>query len=121
MPKVYVINKGGHDYSRATRFGTLVYCSEGLVAKSDIGKMYRIMSAAMKDSAAEDYILISGLSSMCSVACGIFGAKHNRLNLLIFWDGGYVERKVHFDNLLNNALENNDGEGNTSAVDSGQG
>lgn len=94
MKKVFVINRGGHDYSRAERFGSLVYCSEGLLAKSDIGHMFRIIQSKMVDSGPEDYILISGLSSMSSVACAIFGHKHGRLNLLIYWDGDYVERNI---------------------------
>jgi len=67
--RVFILNRGGHDYSRAERFGTLVYCSEGLLAKYDIGKMVRILSDAMSDSTPEDYLLLTSLSSLCSVAC----------------------------------------------------
>ena len=94
MRRVFVINRGGHDYSRAERWGTLVYCSEGLVSKSDIGKMFRTLEEKLATSGPDDLILISGLSSMSSVACAIFANLHRRLNLLIYWDGDYVERNI---------------------------
>lgn len=96
--RVFILNKGGHDYSKAERFGQLVYCSEGLLAKYDIGKMLRVLEDAMKGSAASDYILLTSLSSLCSVACAIFALRHQCLNLLIFKDGDYVERKILLTN-----------------------
>ncbi|KKK49597.1 hypothetical protein LCGC14_3133450, partial [marine sediment metagenome] len=48
--KVYIINKGGHDYSDATRFGRLIYLSEGIMNRYSVGRMYREFSAILKDS-----------------------------------------------------------------------
>lgn len=94
MAKVYVVNKGGHDYSAAERFGELVYCTEGQLSKFDTGQMYRELSGAMKDSEPEDYILLTSLTTLCSVAAALFGAKHQRVNFLIYKDDNYVERKL---------------------------
>jgi len=112
--RVFILNRGGHDYSRAERFGTLVYCSEGLLAKYDIGKMVRILSDAMSDSTAEDYLLLTSLSSLCSVACALFAMKHRRLNLLIFKDGDYVERRVLLDEPATPTNERSYNDGNAT-------
>jgi hypothetical protein len=100
MAKVYILNKGGHDYSDATRFGELVYCSEGLIPKFSTSHMVRVFQGAFQDSQNIDYILLTSLSTMCSIACAIFAKKHGRLNLLIHQagvdgkDNRYVERIV---------------------------
>lgn len=97
MSKVYVVNKGGHDYSPAERFGTLVYCTHGQLSKFDTGQMYREVNEAMKDSEPDDYILLTSLTTLCSVAAAIFAAKHKRVNFLIFKEDNYVERKLVLD------------------------
>lgn len=96
VPLVYILNRGGHDYSEAEIFGDIVYCTEGNLDKWDSSQMYRELSAAMADSDREDYILLTSLTSLCSIACAIFGHKHACLNLLIHKDGTYLERKLVF-------------------------
>lgn len=93
--KVFVINRGGHDYSDAERYGDLVFCTDGPVAKFNTSQMVRTFSEQMADSADDDYILLTSLSTMCSVACGVYAVRHGRLNLLLFKDGAYVERIVN--------------------------
>lgn len=94
MSKVFVTNRGGHDYSAALRFGELVYCTEGQLSKFDTGQMFRELTAAMQDSEPDDYILLTSLTTLCSVAAAIFAAKHGRVNFLIYKDDSYVERKL---------------------------
>lgn len=99
MPKVYVVNKGAHDYSAAEKFGTIVFCTEGVLGKYNTSQMVREMQAALADSTADDYLLLTSLSTLCSIASACFALKHKgKLNLLIFKDGQYMERKVVFDN-----------------------
>lgn len=97
MPKVFVVNKGAHDFTAAKKHGDLVYCTEGPIGKWNISQMVRSMQAAMVDSTEEDFILLTSLTSLCSIACTVFGIKHGRLNLLIYKDDGYVTRKVVFE------------------------
>ena len=97
MPYVYVLNRAGHDYSDAERFGTLVFCSEGSFDKLDIQQMYREMSKALEDSQSDDFILLTSLTSLCSVACSIFAIKHNCVNLLIHTREGYIARELYFN------------------------
>jgi hypothetical protein len=108
--KVYVINKGGHDYSDARRFGRLVYLSEGIMNRYSVGRMYREFSAILKDSNKDDYILVSGLNIMNHIAGAIFGRLHGRLNILLYRKNTYVERRIIIDELLNNKEEEDSNE-----------
>lgn len=103
MSKVYVVNDGGHDFSAAKRFGSLLFCTRGALSKFNVGQMYREVTEALQHSEPDDYILLTSLTTLCSVACAIFAVKHGRLNLLIFKDNDYVERHVVFnDNEIRN-------------------
>lgn len=97
MKRVYVINKGGHDYSAAERYGDLYYCTDGPVDKNDIQQMYRELNHALTDSEQDDYILLTSLASLCSIACAIFAAKHGRLNLLVHTGSSYLAKTMVFD------------------------
>jgi len=94
---VYILNRGAHNYTDAERFGEIVFCTDGELDRYDTSQMYRKLSAAMEDSEEEDYILLTSLTSLCSIACSIFAHKHGCLNLLIHKDAGYVERKLVFN------------------------
>lgn len=98
--KVFIVNKGGHDYTAAEQYGDLVFLSEGSVDKLAVGHMYRLMAEHLDSSSSEDYILLCGLPTMQAVATGMFAFKHKRLNLLLFWSGEYQERIIALDNLL---------------------
>lgn len=98
MTKVYIVNRGAHDYSAAEEFGELTYCTDGPLDKFDIQQMYRELDTAMADSGPGDFILLTSLTSLCSVACALFAAKHGRLNLLIHSRDGYVAKSLFFDN-----------------------
>ena len=98
MPKVYIINQGaGHNFEPAKEFGDLVYLSEGWIDRLETGTMHRAFNETLKDSSPDDFIVLTSLAVMCSVACGIFSAKHSRLNLLLYKGRGvYVKRKIFY-------------------------
>lgn len=99
MAKVYVLNRGPHSYTDAERFGELIYCTDGSLDKFDTAEMYRELVEALYDSLPEDYIVLGSLTSLCSVACAIFAAKHLRLNLLIHRPDGYTARSLYLNHL----------------------
>jgi len=92
--RVYIPNKGAHDFSPAERWGTPVFMTEGPINRYATTQMHRIFTEALAGSEAEDYILLTSLGVMNCVACAIFAHRHGRLNLLLYKDGGYVERRV---------------------------
>ncbi len=98
--KVYVVNKGGHDFSSAEYFGKIEYLSEGSLNKYAVTNMYRVFSSKLRDSQPNDYILLTGLTTMCSIACSIFAFMHGKLNILLFKGNRYVERSIVLGELL---------------------
>ncbi len=83
-PKVYVVNKGTHDYSKALTYGDLVYLTEGYYNLLSIGKIYRTVLPTLNHSSPEDLILLCGPTIMNSLVCSIMATKHGHLNLLLF-------------------------------------
>lgn len=95
--RVYVPNKGQHDYTDAWNFGELIFCTEGTINRKDLLTMHAELDNAMLDARNDDYILLTGLTSICVVACAIFASRFGRINLLIHDDGHYLERSLNFD------------------------
>lgn len=100
MPRVLITNHSGHDHSAAERFGELVYMTCGELNRYDTNNMYRSMSATIELSKPDDYILLTSLTSLCSIACSMFAYKHGCLNLLIWKGRNYVERRQMLGELL---------------------
>jgi len=98
MPKVFVPNKGGHPFDKAERYGELVYITEGwLPDRYGVNSMWRLAQNALQDSSSEDYIILTGLTTICVVCCCMFVAMHGRLNLLLHHERDeYKERTLVF-------------------------
>lgn len=92
--KVWVINRSAHDFSDAERFGELHYLSNGPIIKTNVVDMDRQFNAKLEASSAEDYILPTSLSVMTAIACSIFVLRHRCLNLLLYKNGMYIERRL---------------------------
>lgn len=88
--RVYIVSDGGHNYEDAKRFGELIFCTERVIKRSDIAQMYRELGEALLTAQAEDYILVSSLTSMCMVAAAIMADRFGELHLLIYEDGRYT-------------------------------
>lgn len=97
MKKVYILNKSFHDYSEAEKFGELTYITEGHLDKYNTNKMLRYLNEAFKDASPDDYILVTSLTIFCSLACSLFTARFKRLNILLYKDSSYVERRHTFE------------------------
>lgn len=102
MPKnVFIPNRSGHDFEPAKEFGRLIFMSEGQVSRFNISRMYSNFAQFMRDSSPHDYILMTGLSHMSSIACATFAFLHGRLNLLLYvGKGKYIVRTVVLSELL---------------------
>ena len=101
MPKVYIVNKGGHDLSAATKYGSpLIYMTDGQQNRFAVSAMFRRFAEVLAESGPEDYILLTGLTTMNSIASAIFAYKHGRVNYLLFKDGRYITRKLILSDLV---------------------
>lgn len=92
--KVFITNKSAHDFSKATRFGELRFLTSGVLSPFAVTQMHRKIEEGLADAGPEDYILITSLQVLCSVTCATFAARFGRLNLLLYKDGDYIERKL---------------------------
>ncbi len=98
MPKVYIVQKSEHDFSRAKEYGELVYLYDD-EHKANVfapDKLIHEIKEKLKDSTPDDYLILSG--SMLPAALTFFewtdrhGICHNLL--YSFRDGGYEVRTV---------------------------
>ena len=92
--KVYILNDGGHDYTDALRFGEPVYLHVPANTKWDIAQVHDLLKEGMKEATADDYIVISHLSSICCVATALLVEWFGRVNFLIFHKDKYEEKKL---------------------------
>lgn len=95
MPTVFIINKGGHDYSDAEQYGTLVPLSSGKINPFKIGREQEDFTRILSEATNEDYLLPCSLGALNSLAGWILGRMGKELNLLIFdREGYYVPRNL---------------------------
>jgi len=93
--RVFIPNKGHHDYSDAKRFGALHFVTKGIQNKYGIANMARCWEAALEDSCPTDFILQTSLSILTSIGVASFAMKHDgRVNLLLWQGGKYIERTI---------------------------
>ena len=104
--RVYVINRGQHDYEDALRYGKIVWLSEDVLNPNNYGLIGRLANQMAKDSQPEDYILVTGLASHLSILAGAFVHRWGKLNLLIFDPKSrkYKERNIKFIHLITGLL-----------------
>ena len=101
MPKVFIPNRGFHDFSEAAKYGELVYLTEGLVKpNTSVNQLYRLLSEKMADSTDEDMLLVCSLSILNAVAASILTHKHGAVNYLIYRqrNGTYRRNRVVLEN-----------------------
>jgi len=97
--KVYILADGGHDYSDAERFGTLIHLTVPTNAKWDIAAVFDSLKEGLKDAEHDDYIVVSHLTSVCCVATAIMVEWFGRVNFLIYRFDKYEEKNLLLDNL----------------------
>ena len=107
MPRIYITNRGGHDFSAAKRYGDFIFMSEGEQNPFQVAKISREQAEFLQDSSPEDYILISGLPITTAIAAMILGRKHGRVNFLQHnaRTGKYRSRTVLVDDLISGVAE----------------
>lgn len=99
-PLVFVTNLGAHDYAPAGKYGELRFLTRGKINRYATSTIYREFIDAMQDSEETDFLLVSSLSILNSIAAAILARKYGMVNFLLFSDGRYVLRSVNIDALL---------------------
>lgn len=68
MSRVFVINDMNHNFDRASKFGTLVYVTEGKVPIFKVDAMRNMLKQGLEGFTAADYLLVSGPAFLCMAA-----------------------------------------------------
>lgn len=92
--KVFILNEGAHDYSEAEAFGELVYCTSGKLPRDDINRLFVELEDTLSESEPHDLIMLSSLTSLCSVASAIMASMHGEVHFLIYSNGTYVQKDL---------------------------
>lgn len=94
MRRVFILNEGAHDYSGAEAFGEVVYCTQGLLPKRDINRMFLELEPYLSESQPNDLIMLSSLTSLCSVAAAMMAVMHGEVHFLVYHDGQYYQEDL---------------------------
>ena len=106
MPKVYIINESGHDFSAARQFGKLIFITQGRVVGRQLNKHFRSAEEALRDFSSEDYILCTSLQILNFVVGYIIGWRHvSPIQVLYYHNGGYIILRYDFSQLLSEKKE----------------
>lgn len=83
--RVHVVNYSGHDLTAASKFGKLVFLTEGrYVNIFDTDNLILELRRKLKDVHANDFLLLSGSPVLNTIATMIWMLKFGNINYLIF-------------------------------------
>jgi hypothetical protein len=96
MPKVFIPNKGAHDFSDSERYGEIVFVTNGIQNRYSIGSMARVWAHSFLSNKAtkDDLILITSLTILNCIGCAIFATRFGTLNLLLYRNDKYLKRSI---------------------------
>lgn len=100
MPTVWVTNNSRHSFKSAEAFGDIRYLTKGIIDKTNVAHMSRLIHEKLERSSPHDYILPTSLSILSAIAVAEFINQHGLVNLLIHDSrkGRYIERTLVYDN-----------------------
>lgn len=81
-PTVWLTNMGGHDYSKAKRFGNLVPFTIGNVNPFNFDRIMATVGPKLDLANEDDYLLISGSPIICSVIIAMWLRRFGRVRVL---------------------------------------
>ena len=97
--KVFISNKGAHDFSAALKYGSLEFVTHAQINRFSVNHMARAWAKKLADSTSSDYILLTSLTTLNVIGCAIFAKKHGTLNLLLFRNEKYISRRLDLSQL----------------------
>jgi hypothetical protein len=84
-PKVYIPNKSYHDFKGATQFGELVFLTEGRIPnRYQLNDIAMIIGESLKGAHREDFLLMSGPTTLNCIASAMLAHRFGKVNFLIY-------------------------------------
>jgi hypothetical protein len=99
QPVVWLVNEGGHAYTKAERFGRLLPLTQGNVNHFNLDRLMVSVGPKLQSAHEDDYLLISGSPILNGLIVSMWLAKFQKANLLQ-WStraDGYVHITLHRD------------------------
>jgi hypothetical protein len=81
-PTVWIVNLGGHDYTKATNFGNPVPLTAGTVNPFNLDRLLVLMAPKLALAKESDYILISGPQALNAVVLALWLQKFPSATIL---------------------------------------
>lgn len=110
QPVVWLVNEGGHAYTKAERFGRLLPLTQGNVNHFNLDRLMVSVGPKLQSANEEDYLLISGSPILNGLIVSMWLAKFPKVNLLQ-WStraDGYVHITLHRDAVVRMATQSLD-------------
>lgn len=102
---VWIVNYAGHEYLPAIRYGKFKYVTKGYVSFQSLDRVKFQIAEALIDSKPDDYLLLSGTTTICVIAAIVWYQMHKKIKILN-WDkkannnqGDYKEMIITHENL----------------------
>ncbi len=95
-PLVFIPHRANHDYTDAKSFGELVFLTEGEQNRFKLNQLYTELGKKMLNARPDDYLMITGPTTVNIVASTLLVNRFGRVNFLIFdgFLGRYVSRPI---------------------------
>ena len=84
-PRVYIPNKSYHDFKGATKFGEVVFLTEGRIPnRYQLNDLAMMCGEKMEGAKQEDMLLLAGPTTLNCIATAILAHRFGRINFLLY-------------------------------------
>ncbi len=79
-PIVWLINKGGHDYSDAERFGRVMAMTTKSINPFSPDRLMVVLSSRIRQASEEEFIVIGGSPMLNGIAISMWLVRFPKMN-----------------------------------------
>jgi len=90
MHKIYCVNSAGHDFTPALKYiphssnKNLIHLTDGKVNIFNLDRLKRELELKLKNFDEQDFLLLCGNTTLCSLTVHILSKKVDKIPLLIY-------------------------------------
>ena len=119
MPKVFVSNYAGHDFTEAEKYGELVFITKGYVSFQSLDRVLYVCAANQITASEDDWFLVSGSNVITLFAALVWLVRFDKVKLLVHdvkTDNAYREMIITKDRVsqLLRLIQQNEGTPSTT-------
>jgi len=84
QPRVFVANFAGHDYTKAKKYGEVVFVTKGFISFQGLDRLKFQIAERLLDSRPEDWLALSGTNIINVLAGILWYQRHGVVKILNF-------------------------------------